>query len=342
MDKYQKALSSIKKSLLEETLCLGGKRQIYNRFAYWIHLEDIQITNPISILGNLELESDKISGSLADLISTQCNGDIDEAIQYIDNIIKHLPSPASSELNELPHLQNISILLRDIRAAINQSLTRPERKFDTHLSRTLSTPVGPSVPGLVMSGFCTLCHRATIQEKNYYCSKHFRPSGKESDIKKARRVIENAFENLDLGKTLIIKNEENNGTSREVFRQKSRLLLGWAKHKQEHLDYKSKLMIIFNEHQDIDAKHWPSDSIPMVRKIATLSNKIDHTKNHFNPFVILSTDIDKLINQLKLEVFDLDEDTELDIQLAKKMLIRKSQFSLIKLAASKKSIGQLL
>jgi len=344
MDKYQKALLSIKKALLEGTLCFGKKRKVANRFAYWVHLEDIQIANALLIPKKLWVElglKNSSTTSLAHLIVTQCNSDINETIEYIDAIIKRKISVNDSLHDELSQLQIISTLLRDIHALTQQAVTRRGRHYEKESLRTISTPVGPNIPGLVMSGFCCVCHRTTSLEEHYYCIKHDNSTGKERDVKKARRMIKDAFNNLGLDESHLMKGkvEKSNDKSREDFRRKSRRLLGWAKHRQEHVDYKYNLDKIFDEYLVFDER-WPSDSISMIRKVATLSNDTNHTQKHFNLFIMI--DRNKLISQLKREIFDLNEDIELDAQLAKKMFLRMSQFSLIKLAASKKNVIRLL
>ncbi len=393
---HLKILRALKAAGSNIGIAEGPDREYVGRPSWWTYIKGIELHTPTVDIydDNGDLHFIDLPNSLREFLSDVCLGNIDSSISVIDKITKEVAFivDISREWELLEHLQMTGGYLRDIRTIVRSSKHRPERYVDhdaplpapskkvvdilhTDSARVIGSqlrefpqvkrmtmdrrPIGPGKPNFLVAGYCLVCHRI-CDCNNFYCHTHRKSLGLESDIKKAQRMINDAFKNL--GKKLPFERSINTtgltesqieevvnarkkewGISKEkAFRDKCYILEGWAKHRPEHsIFYReiSKILAPYSNHGASGS--WEDIHLEVFNSIIPCTKTTQHMKKTFHSLFSLGKTPKDLQMNLLHQVFRTDPNIDLSPAQAITMLHRMSQINLIKMASTKTGLKSL-
>lgn len=369
-ENYRAVLAKISNAAKDGIVSEGPQRSYFGRPAYWTYVENISLKSWVIDIdlneGNTELV--KIPSDLQEFLSGICEGNLEKAIKIFDQISDKVElRPDNTHDPELAgQLCLIGSLLRNIDTILRTNRTRPERYApdptcsqanpihpyiidSPHIlvCKEDRRPAGPSKPNQFIAGFCLICHRISDPSR-YYCHTHNKSTGSPSVIKASQRMINRATEymanELSHPAQLALKRIENNKniSKNEAFRQRPLHLMGWSKKRPEHKQFAHALNDILRGFGHISANDdWPNSIVELFEKIIPLTRSHAHTEKIFHRHFLTSSTGYELKKKLTLEVFDIGPELDFSMEHSILMLERMSQFSLIKIASTKKGAARL-
>jgi len=287
------------------------------------------------------IEGDWTVQPLGRFLALTCRGKTQPSLNFITQLYNHHHIETEPTQKQFRQLQAAKELIQDIHNMIHNQKKRAHRHINRDQQGSISQTSGPKTPVFSSSGFCHLCHR-TCDSQHYYCKNHRRATGDEAEVRRAQRMMNAAFSNLDLN-----INTERGIKKAEIFHSKCRALMHWSKHRIEHTNYRKGITKLAIKHELGDEKtEWPLDSKKMILDFVSLTNNFPHTAYIFNQFDVKEPSIEILKNKLKLEIFDIKESSnkeylKFDAPLLKALLLRMSQMSLIEIASSRRKLALL-
>ena len=393
---YLAILNSLEEAKSDVGIAEGSKKSYFGRPSWWTYIEDIELHSPLVDTYDQEgnVNFIKLPKSLRLFLADTCQGNIDVAIVVIDKITTNVGFMVdiTKKWELLDHLQMTGTFLRDVSGIVRSSKHRPERYADHEAplpapskeivdalhpdsAKVISSqlrefpqvrravidrrPRGPSKPSFLVAGFCLVCHRACDQS-GFYCQAHTRSIGTDSDIKASRRMINNAFKNLnkklpfertvategmseiEIKKAVRARQKEWNIKKEYAFHQRCYKLEGWTKHRPEHNLFDMRINEILIEHSGAeDCESWKDIHIELFKKLIPCINSIEHMNNTFHSsFSIERTPEDLQLNLID-QVFKTDRHISVSPSDAVTMLYRMSQINLIKIASTKSGLRAL-
>jgi hypothetical protein len=366
----------------------GREKSYFGRPSWWTFIDGIELRAPsMDIYNSLgEIEHIQPPSSLREFLSVVCKGNLDEAVAIIDSITKNVAFMVdmTNQWDQLHHLQMIGDFLRDVRGIIRSSKHRRERYADHEAllpkpSRSAvdtlypdsgrvigsqfrdhpkaihavidNRPIGPGRPSFIVAGFCLVCHRICDQ-KQFYCLKHRRSSGTDSDIKSSRRMINTAFSNLGMtlpfehsidineltdAEVKIARNthRKNLGISKDrAFKIKCYLLEGWAMHRPEHQIFHKKIKAVIEGFLSPEFYNsWSAVPHELFNEIAECMRGIQHVEKIFHDSFYITKSCNSIFDTLSSQVFKTCDGASFTPTEAIDMLYRMSQIGLIHLAS---------
>jgi len=320
---YLDVLLNLEEAKKKKYVPKQDKDELFGIKALGYYFHEIELNEPLTQLYQDRSTKPKSPPTLKDFIQETHKGKIDHAISEVNNLVKDLMFfiDVTNKHEQLEYLKLVGDLLLDAEMIIKKHPTKSK---------------GARIPSPYVAGYCLMCHN-TSSVSTYYCSKHTRSTGDESEIKTARRVIEKAFSNLDLRSSY---DADKDISKREpgIFKEKCYKLEGWAKQLPEHIKFNDELESITKEYVNIDEDTcWPDRTAEMLNEIIKLTNRHKHTQGIFSLYFSSKDPISEILNKLQKEVFHSNEEGEtLSPSTAITIISRMSQFRLIKLASHKK------
>jgi hypothetical protein len=198
-------------------LLISGRTEIFgNKLAFWTFLKNIEY--PIPALFEFDPskwadETFQLPNDLGQYISEICDGNIDLAIDVIDQIIRD-----QITLNVLKgdesRLQLLTTYLRSVSSVITRyrkrkdkvhreppKLNVPELFYEKYLPNWTKFSIRPSVHLNinVNHGYCDLCYR--VCKNSNRCWLHIKTKETENEVKNIERSFKGAFQKLGLRST---------------------------------------------------------------------------------------------------------------------------------------------
>jgi len=336
---YKQAFLEIEDALKEGGVVEGTQKKIHGRPSWWSYLNNLFLYLPKIIFINNKfqgIEGDWTVQPLGRFLALTCRGKTKPSLNFITQLYNHHHIETEPTQKQFRQLKSAKELIQDIHSIIHKQKKRAHRHINRDQQGSISQISGPKTPAFASSGFCHLCHR-TCDSQFYYCKNHRRASGDEAEVRRAQRMMNAAFSNLNLH-----LHTEPDIKKAEIFHSKCRALMHWSKHRIEHTKYRkgiTKLAIKYG--LDDEKTDWPLKSKNMILAFIRLTNKFPHTSHIFSAFDSTELSIESLQDKLKSDVFDVEESPKKEYQkfdaaLVKILLLRMSQMSLIKLASSRK------
>jgi len=338
---YKHIFLEIQDALKKTGVVESTQKAIHGRPSWWTFLDAILLPLPDIKFSEENLESNWTLQPLGRFIAKTCNGETMLSIKMVTLLISHHFVAIEPTQNLHRQFQSIKRLIQDIHNIVHKEKKRAHRHMNRDEQKSISNTVGPKTPVFTNSGFCHLCHR-TCDSQYYYCINHRRATGGEAEVRRAQRMINAAFKNLNL--TL---HTETGIKKEEIFHSKCRALIHWSKHRIEHTNYRKGITKLAIKYGLGDKKtDWPFKSKQMILGFISLTNKFPHTSHVFSAFDSTEPSIEILQDKLKSEIFDVVGDPKKEYQkfdaaLVKALLLRMSQMSLIKIASSRRKLTLL-
>jgi len=337
-DFYKRTFLEIRDALKKTGVVESIQKAIHGRPSWWSFLNAILLPLPnIKYSGeNLQtLEGNWTVQPLGSFLAKTCNGETMRSINMISHLISHHYVAIEPTQKLSRQLQSIKRLILDIHNIVHKEKKRAHRHIDRDEQQSIAHTIGPKTPVFTSSGFCHLCHR-TCDSQFYYCKNHRRASGDEAEVRRAQRMMNAAFANLNLN-----LNTEPGIKKADIFHSKCSAQMHWSKHRIEHTKYRKGITKLASKYGLDDEKaDWPLKSKNMILAFIRLTNKFPHTSHIFSAFDSTELSIETLQDKLKSDIFDVEESPKKEYQkfdaaLVKILLLRMSQMSLIKLASSR-------
>lgn len=343
-DLHKHAFLEIQDALKTTGVVESTQKKIHGRPSWWSFLNSILLHLPsIKFIDGKPqgLENNWAVQPLGRFLSITCEGKTAPSLNLINQLCKHHYVEIDPAKKQFKQLQSAKKLIHGIHNIIHKEKKRAHRHINRDQQKSIFHTTGPKNPDFSSSGFCHLCHR-TCDSQHYYCKNHRRATGDEAEVRRAQRMMNAAFSNLNLN-----MHTESNIKKAEIFHSKCRALIDWSKHRIEHTNYRkdfTELAIKYHLHDE--KTDWPHNSKQMILDFISLTNRFPHTSHIFSAFDITEPSIEILQDKLKSEIFDVEEDPtkeylKFDATLVKALLLRMSQMSLIRLVSTRRGLKQL-
>ena len=368
---YLDALLSIEEAKKLQQTNKQKSEGLFGRKAIWSYLSKIKLHDPLIKLYLEQSIKPDSTPTLKNFLRDNHNGSVNDAIDNINRIANEISFfvDVTKKWEQLEYIQLVGDFLHEVNYIIpqrknseiksgkyyyksdiphllnqNKNFLNPITNLKNHYKghpqfSTIKLPKkvkGARTPSAYMPEFCIICPNLS-SINSYYCYKHTSSKGNKSEIKKTRRVFENAFKNLDL---ISSYDADENISNRdpEIFIEKCYKLEGWAKHRPEQKKFEYELDNIASKYFLLfEATDWPNNTVKMLNEIVQLTNRHKHISDIFNFYFSSNDAISEVIKKLQNDVFQSDKkEILLYPSTAIEIISRMSKFRLIKLASHNK------
>jgi hypothetical protein len=281
-DEMQNALEKMEEIGRRGLLTSGRTEKIGNKTAFWTFLKNIEYPIPDLFEFDSSIWPDKtfqLPNDLGQFIGEICDGNIDLAIDVVDQIIRDKITLNVLKEDE-SRLQLLTTYLRSVSSVIERyrkrkdkvhrkppKLNVPELFYEKYLPNWTNFFTRPSehLNINVNHGYCDLCYR--VCKNSNRCWLHIKTKQTENEVKKLERSFNGAFQKLGLKSTFYrrsmfstdahnyktLDSDANSFYSLkkgDLFKNKRQKLYAWADKHPLHRNYAKEIEILASNYFD--------------------------------------------------------------------------------------------
>ena len=371
----EEMLSALQKmeDLGKKKLLMSGRKDKFDDgIAFWTLLNGIDYRVPdLSEFEPFEdLETTfQLPNDLGEYIGEICSGDIDLAIDVVDQLIRD-QIKLNGAIEVEARLQTLTSYLREVSSLI-QSFRERKDRIDRR-PPTLNVPkifYRKYLPNWAKAGkhrsehlfidlskgYCELCYKV-CDATSSRCSQHIKTKKSEDKVRKLERHINGAFRKLGL-KSDYYRNQKDKVSIQDykaldrdanlyyklpkgrLFKHKTHRLIAWAVHHPLHKNYIKDLKALASNYFDpYLLSEVNNATFEFLKEAAFLGMDYSHMNLVLQPFENIRDQYNQLFGKPFSDINELDDNSVYvnENTTVLNMLIRMSIFNLIELAYDEK------